>query len=156
MKVIMQSDVSWRFLICSCAYKFWQWSCWYSILWFCSKDSYINYSLVSVSIMLLLQSLTKVYFHVMLSPPSERYGLGERALKKPSPWELGWAETDAEPRPVWVIVNTMNNFYSERLFSIDRPPSVCAPHLFLLRIHFPALMKRLRARQNLMRSVETF
>lgn len=70
--------------------------------------------------------------------------------------ETGRAESDAEPRPVWVIVNTMNNIYSERLVCIDRPRTVCAPHLFLLRIHFPALMKETGAGENLMRRVETF
>ncbi len=35
------------------------------------------------------------------------------------------AETDAEPRPGRVIVNTMNNIYSERLVCIDRSRTVC-------------------------------
>lgn len=39
-------------------------------------------------------------------------------------------ETDAEPRPVWVVVNTMNNINSARLVCIDRPRTVCATHLF--------------------------
>lgn len=45
--------------------------------------------------------------------------------------ETGWAGMDAEPRPLWGTVNTMNNIYSERLVCIDRLWIVCAPYLFL-------------------------
>lgn len=52
----------------------------------------------------------------------------ERTYKEPRPTgcvETGKAEMDAEPRLVWVIVNTMKNIYSESLVYIDRSQSAC-------------------------------
>ena len=50
----------------------------------------------------------------------------------------------------------MNNIYSERLVGIDRLRTVCAPHLLLLRIHFPALMKEIRAAENLLKTLSSY
>lgn len=55
-----------------------------------------------------------------------RYRFGERAYEEP---RMCGVCGDAEPRPVRVIVNTMNNIYSERLVCIDRPRTVCTSSL---------------------------
>lgn len=75
------------------------------------------------------------WHHVTLGL-SSRSRFGRRARRQGRERGDG-PSTNAEPRPVWIIVNTMNNIYSERLACIDRFPPVCAAHLFLLRIDPP-------------------
>ena len=59
-------------------------------------------------------------------PLAGRYRSGERAYEEP---RMCGVCGDAEPRPAQVIVNTMNNIYSERLVRIDRPRTVCTSSL---------------------------